>query len=448
MKFRHFNHLLAWVVLALLFTFARPARAGGPHYVFAHYMVCFAIYGASLSGFEQEILDAQAAGIDGFALDVGEWNGPDTYYKTRVELMYEAAEQLNSGFKLFFSVDMASTNDIVQMISTYASRTNSFYYNNRLVVSSFCGNGFWWTNGVFQPLQNLGVSNVFFIPFFTTVNEAGPTVAGVSNLLAEYTFLNGLFCFGAGLPSDITNYDNSYGQACANAGKLFMAGCSPSYWGCAQLTTGRTYFESQGGEGTISQWNWIIQNQPDWVEIITWNDLAESTYINPLATPDQFNQSPPKRYSHAGYLELAKPYIHWYKTGQPLAITQDELFYFYRTHSTNAVAMNTNDVPVTVFMGNVQDVIYTTVLLTAPASLEITSGTNHATNSLPAGISNVRTPFAAGAQNLTLRRAGQQLLSVQGPDIQSQITNYDYFPASGYAYSLYPPSSLHVTGKH
>jgi glucan endo-1,3-alpha-glucosidase len=435
-------------VVLMLVTAARPVLASGPHYVFAHYMVCYSDYGQSLQGFQQDITNAQAAGIDGFALDVGEWNGPDTYYKADVELMYEAAESLGTGFKLFFSVDMANTNDIVQMISTYASRTNSFYYNNALVVSSFCGNGFWWTNGVIQPLQSLGVSNVFFIPFFPTEN-AWPSVAGVNALLTKYSFVSGLFEFGVGLPTDITNMDSSYGQACQNAGKLFMAGCSPSYWGNSQTATGRTYFESQGGEGTISQWNWIIQNQPDWVEIPTWNDFNEGTYISPLFNPEQYESqvTTPHRYCHAGYLELMKRYISWYKSGQPPPLSQDAVFYFYRTHSTNAIASNTNDIPVSVFMGNVQDVIYNTVLLTAAANLEIVSGTNYITNSLPAGISNIRTPFTAGTQQFTLRRMGREILTVQGPDILSHITNYDYFPASGYAYApnVAPPIDLHTT---
>jgi len=229
MTFPHCLKILTGSCLLLIFaTVARPASATAPHYVFAHYMVCYAEYGQSVQGYQQEIQAAQAAGIDGFALDVGEWNGPDWYYKTNVELIYEAAESLNTGFKLFFSVDMGSTNDIVQMISAYANRTNSFYYNNRLVVSSFLLNSLNWTNGVFQPLQTMGISNIFFIPYFQT--EAGFTWQtigpGAGSLLSEYSFLDGLFVFASGTPSTVTNLDSGYGQACKSAGKLFMAGCS------------------------------------------------------------------------------------------------------------------------------------------------------------------------------------------------------------------------------
>lgn len=439
--------LLACCFSVLIFAISeRPAPAAGPHYVFAHYMVCFALYGQSLEDFKREIQDAQAAGIDGFALNVGEWNGSDTYYKSRVELMYQAAESLNTGFKLFFSVDMANTNDIVQMVSAYANRTNSFHYQGKLVLSTFCGNGLDWTNGVFQPLRNQGI-NVFFVPYF---DPHGYKIADVSVLMSQCgSFVDGLFHFATGVPKDIVGMSDIYRQVCKSAGKLFMAGCSPTYWGCVQTTSGRWYFESQGGEGMATQWDDIIKNQPEWVEIVTWNDLAESTYILPLDMPDQYRPDIPQRFSHAGYLELSKRYISWYKTGQSPATNQDVLFYFYRIHFTNEVASATNEVPVTGFMGNVQDVIYTTTLLTASANLEIASGTNHTTNLLPAGLSNVRTPFAAGAQRFTLRRSGAQLLTVQGPNILAQITNYNYFVASGYAYgtnAMNAPTNLHVIG--
>ena len=220
-------------------------------------------------------------------------------------------------------------------------------------------------------------------------------------------------------------------------------------------TAGRRYVETDGGEGTILQWTSIITNQPDWVNIFTWNDFAESTYTSPVMNPEQLQYGDgflaiPHRYCHAGYLELSKHYIAWYKTGQEPPITQEALFYFYRTHPKNAVASDTNDIPVTWFFGNIQDVIYTTVFLKAPAQLEINSGGHLTTNTLSAGIQSLRTPFAPGAQTFIVKRGGKAVLSVQGPPVLSQITNYDFFPASGYTYGdtnvLQPPPDLRVTG--
>jgi len=427
---------------------ARPAPAAGPHYVFAHYMVCYATYGESLQGFERDIQEAQAAGIDGFALDVGAWSGPDTYYKSRVALLYNAAEQLGTNFKLFYSIDLGDTNDIVDMISTYAARTNTFRYGGNVVVSTFGQNGLDWSNSVFLPLKNQGIS-VFFIPHFwpNPVHEL-PSYSDGAGILNTYTnLLDGLFWFGAaGLPSQLAQCNSNYNAVVHQAGKIFMASVSPHYWGNVQYSIGRRYFEFDGGEGIVLQWNSIIMNQPDWVEITTWNDFNESTYISPVNNPEQYEAqlTTPHRYSHAGFLELSKRYIAWYKTGVPPATNYDAVFYFYRTHSMNLGAGDTNDVPVSWRLGDIADVIYDTVFLTAPAQLEINSGGNLSTNTLPAGIQSLRTPFTPGIQTFTLRRNGKMILSLQEPPILSQITNYDFFPASGFAYQLTPPKNLHT----
>ena len=52
--------------LILLLSRCGLQAAATPHYVFAHYMVCFATYGQTIDGYKREIQEAQAAGIDGF----------------------------------------------------------------------------------------------------------------------------------------------------------------------------------------------------------------------------------------------------------------------------------------------------------------------------------------------------------------------------------------------
>jgi glucan endo-1,3-alpha-glucosidase len=443
--------ILAGGLTALLYALGAPVMSSaGPHYVFAHYMVCFADYGATIQGYERDIQDAQTAGIDGFALDVGDYDDPaQIYYNTNVALIYNAAEQLGTGFKLFFSVDMGGTNAIVDMIRTYAGRTNTFRYQGKVVVSSFGQNSLDWSNSIFLPLQNRGIS-VFFIPFFlpNPPTELPGFHDGVNILLTYSNLLDGLFLYGAaGLPAQLATCNSNYTVAVHQAGKLYMAGVSPHYWGCNQPGIGRRYFEYDGGEGTAIQWQAIIANQPDWVEIVTWNDFNESSYSSPVDNPEQYEPqlTTPHRYSHAGYLELAKHYIAWYKTGKEPAINQDVLFYFYRIHSTHAVALDTNDIPVAALAGDVADVIYNTVFLIAPAQLEINSGGKWSTNMLTSGIQLLRTSFEPGVQKFTIYRNGIPVLSVQGPPILSQITNYDFFPASGGANPLKPPVDLRTS---
>jgi glucan endo-1,3-alpha-glucosidase len=146
-------------------------------------------------------------------------------------------------------------------------------------------------------------------------------------------------------------------------------------------------------------------------------------------------------------LELSKHYISWYKTGVEPVIVRDSLYCFYRVHPKKAAASNTNDLPVTWFIGNVEDTLYASVFLTAPADLEIISGNKAATNSLGAGLHHVRASFSSGPQALTLRRSGSQVLSIRGVDILSNIVNYDFFPFSAYSNEQpVPPNNFHVLG--
>ena len=437
---------LLTVGIGLIFVVsARAATSVGNHLVFAHYMVCFATYGATVDGYKRDILEAQAAGLDGFALNVGAWSGPDTYYKERVKLIYDAAEQLGTGFRLFFSIEIVNTNDIVEMISTYAKRTNSFRYSDKVVVSTYGQNQLDWNGSIFTPLKSLGIS-CFFVPHFWSdpVQEL-PSYLDGKNLLQRYDgVVDGLFLFGAaGLPGQLAQSNANYTKAAHEAGKISMASVTPNYWGAAQYSLGRRYFESDAYEGLALQWNSIITNQPDWVEIVTWNDWNESSYISGVDDPGKYNGSDSlqtlKRHSHVGYLELSKRYIAWYKTGKEPAIERDAVFYSYRTHSKDLVAKRTNDAPVMWFLGDCQDVIYTTCTLTSPAVLEVKSGALSSTNVLPSGMSHVRVPFSAGRQIFTLRREGSEVVSVEvvsveGVPIASEIEVYDYFPATGYGY--------------
>src|SRR3569833_2627330 len=96
------------VIAVLMASTSTPANAQ-TKLVFAHYMVTNQDYGANVNndkvqGYMREIQQAQAAGIDGFILNCGGWINT-TYYITYTEQIFQAALNLNSGFKLFMSCD-------------------------------------------------------------------------------------------------------------------------------------------------------------------------------------------------------------------------------------------------------------------------------------------------------------------------------------------------------
>ncbi|HEV2472304.1 MAG TPA: endo-1,3-alpha-glucanase family glycosylhydrolase, partial [Chthonomonadales bacterium] len=142
-------------------------QASGPHYVFAHYMVTLFAYGADVASYEKEIRLAQAAGIDGFALNCAAWR-LEPRYKARARMIYDAADRVGN-FKLFFSADMVgrlTADDVRDMVTTFGRRKSQFTQNGRIVLSTFLADRYgpeFWQNQVLQPLAAQGYP-VFFVP--------------------------------------------------------------------------------------------------------------------------------------------------------------------------------------------------------------------------------------------------------------------------------------------
>ena len=419
-----------------LCSLGQARKTNEKHYVFAHYMVCYATYGDRVEDYAREIKEAQAAGIDGFALNVGAWTN-EPHYVTRTKAIYQAAKELGTGFKLFFSEDNSNPEYITDMIRTYGHHPNQFTYHNRIVVSTFSQDGLDWKTKVIDPLKKEGF-DIFFIPYFYprfAITEL-PDYKTVKRLYEQYASLvDGLFYFGAaGTAPQLAASNTAYTRVMKEAGKVVMASFTPYYWGQAQPD--RRYFETEGGKGMATQWEGIIKDQPNWVEIVTWNDFNE-TYLTPIVNPEQYFKelAIPRRYNHAGYYELCKYYIQWYKSGKKPVIKRDGLFYFYRTHAKAAVA-GIDKKPATTFHGDVQDALYVTTMLTAPAELRVISGATKHVHKMKAGIQHVSIPFnfSPGAQHFALYRNDKLLCEITGEPVLAKIEYYDFFPASGYVY--------------
>ncbi len=430
-----------------------------PRLVFAHYMVCNRDYGGSVAGYERDIQDAQAAGIDGFQLNLGIWN--DGIYRWNVQCIFQAAQALNSGFKLFFSADMTGMSfpEVTAMMTAYAN--NPYYWHiqqkvggavvSRPFLSTWGGEGGGyasakasWNTQVFQPLRAAGI-NPYFVPSFFTTTPDGKQYVGnspsaiatqISGLDSGFTDGTG-YSGGLGSPTapgtTVLTVAENYAAQLHAAGLTAFGGVSPQYWGNRQISLGRTYYEYTGGEGLEAQWNSILSKQkPDWVTCFTWNDFDEATYWSPI---DDVNKYWPYAAhsalgyykSHAGIAKLNQYYINWYKSGVKPALTSDSLCYCYRTHPKNAVATHDLFGPVTSFNGQVQDMIYVTTLLTAPAKLVVTTGGQALTYMVPSGIGNTRVPFQVGTQSFQLVRNGRTVLSQTSTEpIIANPTEYNF----------------------
>nr|WP_319566519.1 endo-1,3-alpha-glucanase family glycosylhydrolase [uncultured Rhodoferax sp.] len=64
--------------------------------------------------------------------------------------------------------------------------------------------------------------------------------------------------------------------------------------------------------------------------------LYGPSYVAPISSSkaDTGPKELPNKHmpSHVAYLDASRYYIDWFKMGKPPTISQDKLFYFYRTH--------------------------------------------------------------------------------------------------------------------
>jgi hypothetical protein len=139
-------------------------------------------------------------------------------------------------------------------------------------------------------------------------------------------------------------------------------------------------------------------------------------------------------HSHAGATAPLPYFINWYKTGVQPAITNDSIYWFYRTQSLNANA-GTPPVSASTNFGPMADVIYVTANLAAAATLKVTSGSQVSTFNLAAGSTDVQAPFSVGTTPVfELDRSGAAVIPpTSGTDQISPSPQYnDYYYSTGF----------------
>ena len=458
------------VIAVLMATTITPAHAQ-TKMVFAHYMVTNQDYGANVNGdkvqgYMREIQQAQAAGIDGFILNCGGWINT-TYYITYTEQIFQAALNLNTGFKLFMSCDFCcgnTVNDAEDMMRRLCNDPNYskvyFKYNNKWVLTTFDGAGQIGTGG-FQQIRNdlangtnpnpvpAGFSQsstaalqTFIVPAFFWGGEV-PTLASIQSGWSQWSStIDGSVYWGiAGVPGsggaqDQVPSSQYYAQTVHGGGKLYMAPVCFQFWGA----NANRYFEYSGYSGLRKMFmDAINTTHPEWIEIITWNDFVEGTYVSPIDDPNKYPNSNYLQFTnqgyyhtHAGASALLPYFISWYKNGAAPALTQDSIYWAYRTHSQ---ASNPGNPSVANKYGPVADSVYVTCNLTSAATVKVTCGSNVQTINAAAGSNDYAVPFTAGnIPNFQVIRGSTTELNVNGTDqIQTSPSLNDYYYSTGSA---------------
>jgi hypothetical protein len=460
----------------------RKALAHTQRLVFAHYMLANQDTTAdtptgepNIAAYQREIQQAQSIGIDGFALNAGGWSREPRYIRRASEI-FEAAYRLHSSFKLMFSADMCCSNDaadVMDMVRRFANNPRYaavyFQHDGRFVLTTFAGSSrgpqFWQqlranlehgTDPSLLPAPDALASvrgvpssaplRIFLVPSFFWGGEL-PTITDIEPGLAPYQhILDGAFYWGIagvpglGHPPDQLPSSAAYATTLHAAHKLYMAPICFQFWGA----NANRYYEYSGYSGMRALWMQAIQTtHPDWVEIITWNDFIEGTYVSPIDDPARYpgandlgaSIAPVTTqhffHSHRGAADLLAYFIAWYKTGHQPTLHNDAVYWAYRT-VLSPESSPAHQPPIKLY-GPVADALYLTANLTAPAELRITLGDTTQTITLPAGSTDVQLPLTPGpAPHFTLTRNHALLAQSTADDPITATASYpDLYNSTG-----------------
>jgi glucan endo-1,3-alpha-glucosidase len=447
---------VAALILSVALTTAARSNDDVP-LVFAHWIVAMPYEKGEgpIVLLSNDIRAAMELGLDAFALNA--FSGPQA--KDFFSTFIRAADVVGArNFKFFLSADMSlgfTSQDIVDVVRTFGNDPHYLKIDGKPLLSTFAGQGLgdrWWQDNVLSPLESSGIK-VSFVPAFGRPNPNGdtPNDKNWKMVLDRYGSIDGLFDFGIPKSPPFRLNDENIGnhswslldgqeslaRTLKQAGKLYMASYTPMYW--AVCHPARQYTETQGGRGMENAWASIIGKQhPRMVEIVTWNDYSEATYIQPTRIPITKTAGIPSL-PHLGHYELLKYYVAWYKSNRRPTIIRDSLFFFHRTHPNNAVASDEKSgcslgpIPARQKWGNVQDRIYVTTALTAPAELVVKTGSSIHKLSLSAGLNTVDVPFEPGRPAYELWRAGDKILGLTGDQIIEDPDVYNFNVTSGYS---------------
>jgi hypothetical protein len=167
------------------------------------------------------------------------------------------------------------------------------------------------------------------------------------------------------------------------------------------------YWESGNSAALRDAWSDSIQGDADWVQVVTWNDLSESSAIEPITDATL------QRNIGTGFYNLTGYYASWFLTGQQPAITHDVLYYFYRREPVTGAASGQSQLA-TIVSGAAENSIELLGFLTSPGVLKIAIGGTTYTQNAAAGIVSFKIASQPGTPTFTLSRGGSDVFSFQG----------------------------------
>ncbi|KAL4893243.1 glycosyl hydrolase family 71-domain-containing protein [Aspergillus ambiguus] len=215
----------------------------------------------------------------------------------------------------------------------------------------------------------------------------------------------------------------------------------------------------QGDDLWYTRWQQVLEVDPEYVEIISWNDYGESHYIGPIHDDDmdvfRYGKSPfnyAKGMPHDGWRAFLPYVIDQFKTGKEVNIDKEGVVAWYRTTPASACGSGktTGNTETqnqdTLKPGEVlQDKIFYSALLESSADISISIGGKNRTGSWEStpdggkGIYHGNIPMEQGLGDVvvTLSRDDKFLAAIKGHPISTDcvdnVTNWNAWVGSATA---------------
>lgn len=392
--------------------YLNPEGEGGAHAAYGGYLRMRPIPRNPPSGsdwmkqdMETEVRRAMAVGIDGFALDILSYN---PFHTSRMLALLDAAHEVDTAFKIILMPDMDALKNKLDQLDSVMIRLASYpacyrFDDGRLVISPYNAQketSQWWKDWLFR-MQDSGVY-IALVPVFQGWENYAQEFAPFSYALSDW-----------GWSGAEAQRKPMWKDAVLSAHAYHTRWMMPVRPQDVRPRNFR-YWEAENSEEYRLSWQNAIEGGTDWVQLITWNDYAESTVIAP-STGTQY-----------AFYDLTAYYTTWFKTGNAPVIQRDVLYYFYRSQSGRAepdLSKQEKPFDLDQASGPVEDEIELLAFLKAGGTLEIEINGHRHTREVAAGITSFKIPAEAGRPVFRLYRNDSAVVVLPGAfTIRASIT--------------------------
>lgn len=338
-----------------------------------------------------------------------------------LETFYKQAAQLN--FHIFVSFDttlVSDPNTVVTLTNKYADHPAQLKISSKPVVSSFSVTPpLWnWKTDVFSKVKE----PVLFLP--GTLNQQPNVGYPMADGFPAFTWVH-----PTASVSGEQEIDTEFAKA-QTANQPWMAGVAP--WFFKRMGPDQNWLHAQDSGMWLDRWMNLLELKPSYIEIVTWNDVGESSYIGPSNTMTPAQLAAGQCYygglDHSAFLKMSKYFISAFKAGQT-SITVDpkdeDVFMYYRLHPAETNGKK-DTLPLPMNVTDIKDNVYVISFLANEASITVNSGGEQKTISYPTGVGKGTVVWNQGVQSLSMNRklGNGETLSKTGPAIVAQMDRY------------------------